>query len=62
MVEIELLIRTMNAAKKAREKDFVNTAEALDEIVAYMLAHANAKMHSSGENCAYFGTDLPQLH
>ena len=33
----ELLVRTMNAAKEARERGFCKTADALDEIVESLL-------------------------
>lgn len=37
MASHEILLRTMNAAKEARENGFMNTADAFDEIATNLL-------------------------
>ena len=48
----ELLVRTMNAAKEARERGFENTADAFDEIVDSLLQFMNSQTTSIGEKRA----------
>ena len=45
----EILVRTMNAAKEARERGFVNTADAFDGIVDSLLQLMNSQTQSIGE-------------
>ncbi|WP_306112786.1 MULTISPECIES: hypothetical protein [unclassified Roseovarius] len=58
----ELLVRTMNAAKEARERGFDNTASALDEIVESLLELLNSRTQSMGEKQANIGPDFLHLH
>ncbi len=58
----ELLVRTMSAAKEARERGFENTANALDEIVGNLLGLLNSRTQSVGEKRANIGTDFHHIH
>ena len=58
----ELLIRTMNAAKDAREKGFDNTADALDGIVERLLEFINSQAQPGGEKRANSPADVQHLH
>ncbi len=58
----ELLVRTMNAAKEARERGFENTAGAFDEIVESLLQFMNSQTTSIGENRANSLPDTLHRH
>ena len=45
----ELLVRTMNTAKQAREEGYSDTAEAFDQIVESLLGHLDSNLQPSGE-------------
>ena len=45
----ELLVRTMNAARDAREKGFDKTADAFEEIVESMLDLLSSRSNSQNE-------------
>ena len=48
MVTYELLIRSIHAAKVAREKGYDNTADAFDEIVEGLLSLLDAESQPAG--------------
>lgn len=58
----ELLIRTMNAAKEAREKGFDKTADAFDEIVEGLLEVINAQSQFSDNVRANTCADVLHIH
>ena len=58
----ELLIRTMNAAKAAREQGFEKTADAFDEIVESLLEFMNAQNQFSVEKRANSSADMLHFH
>ena len=45
----ELLVRTMNAAKEARERGFYKTADAFDEIVESLLDLLESRAQPASE-------------
>ena len=55
----ELLVRTMNAAKEAREKGFYETADAFDEIVESLLDLLEVRVQSDRD---FWNTSVPELH
>ncbi|MEO3416804.1 hypothetical protein AAFO92_19305 [Roseovarius sp. CAU 1744] len=58
----EMLIRTMNAAKDAREKGFLNTAEALDEIGERLLGLLESHAQSQSDYLFEASTELHHMH
>ncbi|WP_299852634.1 hypothetical protein [uncultured Roseovarius sp.] len=58
----ELLVRTMNAAKEARERGFVNTADAFDEIVENLLQILNSQIQPLDENRANLLPETLHMH
>lgn len=58
----ELLVRTMNAAKEARERGFVNTADAFDEIVGNLLQFLNSQVQSMDEKQANSRPETLHFH
>ena len=58
----ELLVRTMNAAKEAREKGFLNTANALDEIVENLLHFLKSQIQSIEDERASSLHEMPDVH
>ena len=58
----ELLVRTMNAAKEAREKGFDKTADAFDEIVEGLLEVINAQSQFSDNVRANTCADVLHIH
>ncbi len=58
----EILVRTMNAAKEARDQGFEKTADAFDEIVEKLLELANSRAQSVGEKRANTNADVLHVH
>ncbi|MFD1157915.1 hypothetical protein [Roseovarius aestuarii] len=58
----EILVRTMNASKEAREHGFLNTAEAFDGIVDSLLQLMNSQTLSIGEKRVNSLPDTLQRH
>ena len=58
----EILVRTMNAAKEARNQGFNNTADAFDEIVEKLLELSNSRAQFVGEKRANTNADVLQVH
>ena len=58
----ELLIRTLNAAKAARDRGFFKTADAFDEIAEDLLQFLTSPPRSPGEERAKTAPDLLHFH
>ena len=58
----EILVRTMNAAKEARDQGFDNTADAFDEIVEKLLEMVNSRAQFTGEKRANSNADILHIH
>lgn len=58
----ELLVRTMNAAKEARERGFCKTADAFDEIVESLLDFLETRAQSKRENVAESTSEAHHIH
>ena len=55
----EMLVRTMNAAKEARERGFFKTADAFDEIVESLLDLLESHAHSQHDGVI---ETVPEVH
>ena len=62
MVSNELLIRTIHAAKEARERGFDNTADAFDEIVESLLELLKSKPAIPSEETTTALSDFDHIH
>ncbi len=62
MVEHELLVRTVNAAKEAREQGFDNTADAFDEIVESLLNLINLSSQFEVENRTHSQHEITHIN
>ncbi|MEO3417411.1 hypothetical protein AAFO92_22360 [Roseovarius sp. CAU 1744] len=58
----EMLIRTMNAAKEARKKGFLNTAEALDEIGERLLGLLESHAQPQSDYLVEPSSELHHMH
>ncbi|WP_306112792.1 MULTISPECIES: hypothetical protein [unclassified Roseovarius] len=57
-----LLVRTSNAAKRAREQGCEDTADAFDEIVEKLLEYMNAHVQSPGEKRPNSRSSVMHIH
>ena len=57
-----VLVRAMNAATKARERGFINTADAFDGIVESLLRLMNSQTQSIDEKGGNSSTDEFHFH
>ncbi len=62
MVTNELLIRTIHAAREARERGFYNTADAFDEIVENLLDLLKPSSTISSELATIELSKLDHIH
>lgn len=62
MVTHELLIRTIHAAREARERGFDNTADAFDEIVESLLELLKSNSSVPGEEMTTILSEFDHIH
>ncbi len=58
----EILARTLNAAKEARNRGFYKTADAFDEIVETLLDLLDAEQRSRSAKRANSASELQHFH
>ncbi len=62
MVTNELLLRTIHAAKEARERGFYNTADAFDEIVENLLELLKSNSTIPGGEITALSSEFDHIH